>query len=86
MKLAVIITGGTIGSKCEQGWIAPNRETPYLIIEKYREQYPVQAKDVSFEVRMPYQILSENLNGDYLNRLIQERLKHVYRKVYTKAL
>lgn len=82
MKLAVIITGGTIGSKCEQGWIAPNREAPYLIIEKYRKQYPIQAKDVSFEVRMPYQILSENLNGDYLNRLIQEVKACIQEDVY----
>lgn len=71
MKLALILTGGTIGSKVqEDGWIAPKGETQYEIMEKFKKQYPQQAERVQFHCFIPYIILSENLNGAYLELLI----------------
>lgn len=86
MRLAVILTGGTIGSKKEQGWIAPNQEEPWLILEEYKHHYPELAADIVFDVKVPYQILSENLNGAYLNRLIQEVGDAVGQAIYDGIL
>lgn len=73
MRLAVILTGGTIGSKIqEDGWISPKGETPYEIIEQFKKQYPVKAVKIQFDCFMPYKILSENLNGTYLELLIDQ--------------
>lgn len=73
MRLAVILTGGTIGSKIqEDGWISPKGETPYEIIEQFKKQYPLQAAKIEFDCFMPYKILSENLNGAYLELLIDQ--------------
>lgn len=86
MRLAVILTGGTIGSKKEQGWIVPNQEEPWLILEEYKRHYPESAADIVFDVKMPYQILSENLNGEYLNRLIQEVRDMIGQAIYDGIL
>lgn len=71
MKIAVIMTGGTIGSRLEtDGWIAPNREQPFALIEKYKEEYGTVTETVEFDCEMPYQILSENLGADHLMQLV----------------
>lgn len=72
MKLALIMTGGTIGSqKDSEGWISLNCEQPYQILELFRGKFPHIAKGIEFSCEMPFQILSENLNARYLNNLIE---------------
>lgn len=68
MKILVIFTGGTIGSAVSDGWISPNDEMKYLLIEKYRE---ITGDDTEFVTLNPYTILSENLCADNLNCLIK---------------
>jgi L-asparaginase len=72
-KAAVIFTGGTIGSRIgNDGWISPNQEQPYALISLFQKTYPELAEEFHFDNYMPYQILSEQLNADYMNRLIRE--------------
>ncbi|MBE6762032.1 MAG: hypothetical protein E7551_07065 [Ruminococcaceae bacterium] len=67
MKINVILTGGTIGSVYDNGFITPNSTTEYLLINNYEKVY---GKNVDFCLHNPYTILSENLTGDILNKLI----------------
>ena len=69
MKILVIFTGGTIGSTLADGWIAPNDTTRYTLIHSYEEKY---GKDVCFETRTPFSILSENLSAKTLKELVDE--------------
>lgn len=86
-NIAVVFTGGTIGSKIgDEGWIAPNREQPYLLLDLFQERYPNEAKELSFDCSMPYQILSEQLNADYLNLLIKEVAQLLERNVHDAIL
>lgn len=72
MKVAVIFTGGTIGSrKQDDGWISPNTEQPYKLIDLYQTKYPLKSKDIEFVCDMPYQILSENVRAENLMCLIE---------------
>ena len=69
MKLAVIFTGGTIGSQIQKnGYIGSNAETNYYLLEQYRKLF---GSEVSFEAYEPYHILSENLQADNLSLLIR---------------
>lgn len=69
MKITVLFTGGTIGSKAESdGYIAPDTENPYKLLDMYRESCPRVVQE--FDIIEPFQILSENMNGEYLSRLI----------------
>ncbi len=73
MKIAMLATGGTIGSKVVQdGWIAPDTETPYEVLRLFQMKYPDLAAGVEIDSRMPYQILSENLEAKYLIKLLDE--------------
>ena len=70
MKLAVIFTGGTIGSQLqEDGYISSSKETNYYLLDQYKKQ---SGNDVSFEIHAPYRILSENLQAEHLLLLIRE--------------
>ena len=69
MKINVILTGGTIGSIYNDGFIAPNPSTDCLLTNNYKKAY---GEDVKFSIHSPYTILSENLSGDTLNKLIDE--------------
>lgn len=69
MKIKVIFTGGTIGSKVADGWITPDDSTRYTLIENYKQQY---GDDVIFLTRSPYTILSENLSASTLTKLVNE--------------
>ena len=72
MKIAVIFTGGTIGSRQkEEGWIGPDSRQSDAIIRDYRMRNPLQAKEIEFICKTPYMILSENLNADCLMLLIE---------------
>lgn len=69
MKLAVIFTGGTIGSKAESGVIGTQERAAYRLIEGY-EQSRLYQSGLTWDTFEPYTILSENLNGTYLTQLI----------------
>lgn len=87
MRLALILTGGTIGSTLQKdGWIAPDRKAAIEIIERLKEQYPMKAAQIQFDCFMPYQILSENLNGAYLEKLINQVQKCLTEGVYEGIL
>ena len=69
MKILVIFTGGTIGSKSKNGWISPDKDTGSLLLEKYRE---ITGDDkTEFITLSPYTILSENLSANELSILTE---------------
>lgn len=71
MKIMVIFTGGTIGSSVSDGFISPDNSKGYKLISEY-EKIHAQSyakNNLTFHTCMPYSILSENLNGEYLNNL-----------------
>jgi L-asparaginase len=69
MKIHVIFTGGTIGSKTgSDGYISPSEDMPYRLLELYRKNYECAA---DFITKEPYRILSENLKAENLIGLIQ---------------
>lgn len=67
MKILVIFTGGTIASAAQNGWISPNEQAKFSIVENYKKSHA----DVEFACDEPYIILSENLCADNLNLLIK---------------
>ncbi len=67
MRIAVIFTGGTIGSRTNDKWITVDATTKYDLLKHYEND-----KDVSFETFSPYNILSENLSAKELNLLQKE--------------
>lgn len=67
MKINVILTGGTIGSIYNNGFITPDLSTDCLLINNYKKDY---GESIQFNIHNPYTILSENLSGDTLNILI----------------
>lgn len=62
MKILVVLTGGTIGSKVEGKVIDVSSAAAYSLINLYEEQY---GKDTEFEVIQPLNILSENLEPSH---------------------
>lgn len=74
-KILVVFTGGTIGSAPEAGYLAPGGEaTRRLLLEQFAEQYQNSYEKqfdttIHFETICPYEILSENLNGNHLEML-----------------
>lgn len=78
MKVCVIFTGGTIGSKIStEGRITPTA-TPYVLLNRCKEQAPVY-KNTVFVTREPYNILSENLQSSHIISLVRE-VKDVLKK------
>ncbi|MBQ4645596.1 MAG: asparaginase [Clostridia bacterium] len=67
MKIAVIITGGTIGSRTNDKWITVDATTKYDLLKHYEND-----KDITFKTFSPYNILSENLSAKELNMLQKE--------------
>ncbi len=67
MKIAVIFTGGTIGSRTNDKWITVDATTKYDLLKYYEND-----KDITFETFSPYNILSENLSAKELNLLQKE--------------
>ena len=71
MNIAVIFTGGTIGSSIQQNYVSTDSQMPYRLLEMYNES---QAKDnpdfPHFITVEPYTTLSEYMNGLHLNLLI----------------
>lgn len=57
-KILLILTGGTIGSKSENGTVNVDSEAAYGIVDMYYKKY---GQDVEFEAVQPVNILSENI-------------------------
>lgn len=69
MKILVIFTGGTIGSAIIDGFITPDDDRKYLLLERYKQAH--LNSDVVFDVIEPYRVLSENITADNINTLVQ---------------
>ncbi len=67
MKISVIFTGGTIGSLTKDGWITTDTDLKCSLPNWYLSE---KSNDVEFEVSNPYTILSENLSGSTLTKLV----------------
>ncbi len=69
-KILVILTGGTIASSANKDYISiGSGENKYKIIELFKNKYPDISCETEFDTCEPYMILSENLDGAYLNKL-----------------
>ncbi len=64
MKISVIFTGGTIGSKLSGGYIGVSG-CPYALIENWRRKHG----GCEFDTCEPYTILSENSSFEHLCKL-----------------
>lgn len=70
MKIYVVFTGGTIGSKKDcNNIINANADVPDTFLAEYRNRY---GDNTEFAVSSPYMILSENINADNFLALISE--------------
>lgn len=67
MKISVILTGGTIGSKVQNGYISPADGRGYLLLQNYIREH---GSGEEFIISEPYTALSETLNAEKLNMLI----------------
>lgn len=64
-KILVIFTGGTISTAAYDGIIDLEQSKNYELIERYKKT----DKSVEFDTATPYFILSENLSGEYFEKL-----------------
>ncbi len=67
MKILIIFTGGTIGSRAQNGWISPDRAAKYTLVENFCKEC---GEDVEFAYTEPYFALSENLSAKEINTLV----------------
>ncbi len=80
LKILVILTGGTIGSELNGEYIATaSGDNKYQIIELYKESNPDISRETVFDTANPYTILSENLSGCHINKLL-DSIKQASRK------
>lgn len=79
MNILVIFTGGTIGSSMQDGFIAPKDDNKFKLIQMYKESTGDSQK---FTVVTPYTILSENLNGRYITKLMECINIHMQERKY----
>jgi L-asparaginase len=68
MKILFIFTGGTIGSTVGDEYISVDSNKPYILLERYKELYGLNAE---VDVVEPYTELSENNSGDTIYRLVK---------------
>lgn len=68
MKILVVLTGGTIGSKVTGKVIDVNSAAAYNLINLYEERY---GRNAEFEIIQPLNILSENLTPFYWEKLYE---------------
>ena len=66
LKILVIFTGGTIGSTVSDGIISSDKTKKYKLIDMYRKS---SSDDIEFTYDEPYTLLSEDLTGEYMNKL-----------------
>lgn len=76
-KILVVLTGGTIGSRVEEEQIDVTDASPLYLLELYRETY---GSGIEFEVMQPLNILSENMNLQFLSRIAQVMWEIPYEK------
>lgn len=75
IRILAVFTGGTIGSAPSGGMLRPAGEkTGRFLLTHFAEEKQKVLEErfrrkISFDTACPYEILSENLNGDYLERL-----------------
>ncbi len=69
MNILVIFTGGTISSSERGGYIGPDEQNNYRLINEYKKRSPEKCADINFSTSSPYYILSENLTGKHINLL-----------------
>ncbi len=67
MKIAVIFTGGTIGSCIKNDFIGVDNKMQYVLLKNYEND-----GEIEFIPSSPYSILSENLSAKELNLLQNE--------------
>jgi len=68
MKLLFVFTGGTIGSKCSELMIRPDRSMPGALIEAYGKRYGI---DFTYDTAEPLTILSENATGKTVAAIVK---------------
>ncbi|MBR5281025.1 MAG: asparaginase [Clostridia bacterium] len=81
--IKMIFTGGTIGSTLEEGVICPDGGKPRALLEAYKVKCGVDLTQMA-DCSEPYTILSENLDGEVLYKLMQEvagAIKQGYRGI-----
>lgn len=70
MNIAVIFTGGTIGSSVSQNFIDTDSAMPYRLLAMYKKSQEKTGTSIPhFIPKQPYTTLSEYLNGSHLNTL-----------------
>ncbi|MDE6023826.1 MAG: asparaginase domain-containing protein [Lachnospiraceae bacterium] len=69
MNILVIFTGGTISSSVSNGYISPDGANCYRLIDEYKKYHEADSNDINFKTAKPYYILSENINGEHINKL-----------------
>lgn len=67
IRILVLFTGGTIGSSVQGDFIQTDKNKKFRILDGYKEM----GGQLDFVTLEPYTILSENLNGDYMNALVK---------------
>lgn len=72
MNIAVIFTGGTIGSTIQDQYVSTDAQAPYHLLSMYGQSRNscLSKEAVDFTTYAPYTTLSEYLDGSHLNRLI----------------
>jgi len=66
MKISVIFTGGTIGSRMHQNGIGTDSAAPRELLVRYREN---SGDQTVFHTAAPYTLLSENLTFSHITQL-----------------
>lgn len=66
MKISLIFTGGTIGSRVHKGGVGPDKAATADLLARYRRQ---SGDDTAFKATVPYTLLSENWTFKHLERL-----------------
>lgn len=67
MKILVVLTGGTIGSKLDSGIISVAKPENLMLISMYRQKY---GDNEDFEVVAPLNVLSENMTASVWQKLL----------------
>lgn len=72
MNIAVIFTGGTIGSTIQDQYVSTDTQAPYRLLSMYGQSRNscLSKEAVDFTTYAPYTTLSEYLDGSHLNKLI----------------
>lgn len=68
MKIKLILTGGTIGSKVEEksNLTDVTEDSVYILVKAYEEKY---GRDIEFDIETVFQSLSENFSSDMWSKL-----------------